>query len=192
MIKIQVILGSIRQGRSGMKVLKWVESFLKTREDLAIEVLDLKDYPLVDYNEALPPVALNGDYTSEIAKKWVKKIGGADGYIIVTPEYNHGYTAALKNALDYPYSEWNRKPVAFVSYSSGPVGGARAVEQLRQVAIQLQMTPIQEAVHIASVDSVFDEGSELREERYRRSLDRLVEDLVWWTETLRAGRQSMG
>jgi NAD(P)H-dependent FMN reductase len=86
------------------------------------------------------------NYSNELGKKWAAKIGEAHGCIIVTPEYNHGYTADLKNALDWVFLEWNNKPVGFVSYGSAV--GARAVEQLRQVVIELQMVPIRNAIHI--------------------------------------------
>jgi NAD(P)H-dependent FMN reductase len=86
-----------------------------------------------------------GNYSNELGKKWAAKVAEADGYIMVTPEYNHGYSAVLKNALDWVFPEWNGKPVGFVSY--GNAGGARAIEQLRQVVIELQMVPIRSAIH---------------------------------------------
>ncbi|HTX19838.1 MAG TPA: NAD(P)H-dependent oxidoreductase, partial [Bacteroidota bacterium] len=109
-------------------------------------MIDLRDWQLPMYDEPISPVSNKGIYTNPIGRKWADKIGEADGYIIVTPEYNHGYPAVLKNAIDWVFQEWRRKPVGFVSY--GNLGGARVIEQLRQVVIELQMLPIRNAVHI--------------------------------------------
>jgi NAD(P)H-dependent FMN reductase len=94
----------------------------------------------------MSPGMLKGNYSNALAKKWAAKIGEADGYIMLTPEYNHGYTAVLKNALDWVFAEWHGKPVGFVSY--GNAGGARSIEQLRHVVIELYMHPIRNAIHI--------------------------------------------
>ncbi|HUC31322.1 MAG TPA: NAD(P)H-dependent oxidoreductase [Candidatus Paceibacterota bacterium] len=130
MLKIKVILGSIREGRFGDKPAKWIFEKAKAK-GLDVELLDLKDYPLPMFAEAQVPAAVSGNYPNEVAKKWAAKIGEADGFIFVTPEYNHGYPSVLKNALDFIFGEWNNKPGAFVGY--GVNGAARAVEQLKQV-----------------------------------------------------------
>ncbi len=114
-IKIQIILGSTRPKRFSEKPGKWIFEELTKREGVEAELLDLRDYPLPFFNEPVSPTRLNGQYSSDVATKWVNKIAEADGYILVTPEYNHGYPAVLKNALDYPYNEWNNKSVAFVA-----------------------------------------------------------------------------
>lgn len=145
-IKIQVILGSIREGRFGDKPAHFVLGEVQKLSGVVAELVDLRDYPLPLFHDAVSPSMSGGNYGTEEAKKFAAKIGEADAYIIVTPEYNHGYPGALKNALDSIFFEWNNKPVAFVAY--GGAGGARSVEQLRQVAIELQMAPIRFAVHI--------------------------------------------
>src|SRR5688572_27693303 len=142
-LKIQIIIGSTRPNRFSETPAKWLYEIAKTRKDIKFELIDLRDYPLPFYNEPKSPSSMKGDYPNPDVKTWAKKIAGADGYIIISPEYNHGYPAVLKNALDSIYIEWNTKPVGFVSY--GSVGGARAVEQLRQVAVELKMVPIQSA-----------------------------------------------
>src|SRR5579859_7915590 len=141
MVKIQVIIGSTRKGRFSEKPAHWIFDELKKRQDVDAELIDLRDWPLPFFDESISPSQNKGTYENALAAKWAKKIEEADGFIIVTPEYNHGYSAVLKNALDYVYKEWNKKPVGFVSYG-GISGGTRAVQQLRQVAIELQMVPI--------------------------------------------------
>src|SRR3954470_7581778 len=145
-VKIQIILGSIRQNRFGEKPAQWILQEARKREGVEFELIDLRDHPLPMFAEPTPPGRLNGNYPNELVSKWGKKVAEADGFIIVTPEYNHGYPPSLKNAIDHLFVEWGRKPVAFVGY--GSAGGARAVEQLRQVAIELEMAPIRFAVHV--------------------------------------------
>ncbi|MGD0328096.1 MAG: NAD(P)H-dependent oxidoreductase [Minisyncoccia bacterium] len=145
-LKIYVIIGSTRQNRFSEKPARYLYEELKKKKDIQAELIDLRDWPLPFFDEPMGPSMLKGNYSHELAKKWAAKVGEADGYIIVTPEYNHGYPAVLKNALDWVYTEWNKKPVGFVSY--GSVGGARSVEQLRQVVVELQMVPIRNAIHI--------------------------------------------
>src|SRR5665213_2869794 len=147
MIKIQIIMGSTRQGRFVEQPAKWIFEKAKMQEGIEVELIDLRDWPLPFFDEAVSPSMNKGNYTNELAAKWAKKVGEADGYIIVTPEYNHGYPGVLKNAIDYVYGEWNNKPVGFVSYG-GVAGGTRSVQQLRQVAIELQMVPIRNGIHI--------------------------------------------
>ncbi len=131
----------------------------------------------------------NGAYANEVVRAFAEKIGEADAYLIVAPEYNHGYAAVLKNALDSVYSEWNNKAVGFVSY--GSVGGARVVEQLRQVAVELQMAPVRSAVHIQAPWFLLDESGNLKEgvlTDYDKSLSGTLEQLKWWGEALKVAR----
>lgn len=195
MLNIKVILGSTRENRQGEKVAKWVLDQLSQKNDIELELIDLKDWDLPFYNEAASPAALKGNYKNETAKKFSQKIGQADGYIIVTPEYNHSFSAVLKNALDWVYYEWNRKPVGIVSYSGAATGGSRAVEQLRLVVVELQMTPIRSAVHISGVNKFCEEEAEMTEEDlkklsdYNQKLEGLYHDLIWWTEVLKKARE---
>ncbi len=145
-MKIKVILGSTRQGRFGEKVAAWVMEQVKNITSAEFELLDLRDYPLAFFDEPVSPSQLKEPYTYPAVVKWTQKIAEGDGFIVITPEYNHGYSAVLKNALDYVYREWNGKKIGFVGY--GTVGAARAIEQLRQVVVELQMYPIRNAVHI--------------------------------------------
>lgn len=187
MVKIQIILGSTRPNRRSEMVGKWVLEQIKQNPEVEAELIDLRDWPLPFYNEISGPSGLHGNFSVEIAKKWGEQVNKADGYIIITPEYNHGYPAVLKNALDYAYAEWNNKPVAFVSYG-GMVGGARSVEQLRLVSIELQMVPIREAVYFTKIREAFNEAGQPRDEKASGRLNNLINQLLWWAETLKTGR----
>lgn len=187
-MKIQIIIGSTRINRAADKVVDWLKPHLTQFKDTEFEIIDLRDWQLPFFDEPASLMVLNGNYTHPEGKKWAAKVAEADGYIFITPEYNHGYSAVLKNALDYAYFEWNRKPGAFISYG-GSAGGGRAVEQLRQILVELQMVPTRFGVHITNIWAAFDEsGKILNEEHYNKAFSALVEDLLWWTKTLKEAR----
>jgi NAD(P)H-dependent FMN reductase len=157
---------------------------LKTRVDADFQLVDLRDFPLPFFNNPLPPVS--GQCAPEAAG-WAEIVGAGDGYMIITPEYNHGYPAVLKNALDHVYREWKAKPVAFVSYG-GVGGGQRAVEQLRSVAAELQMIPTREQLAIPLVWMAFDESGAIRQQGADQALKRMVDELLVWTQALKSAR----
>jgi NAD(P)H-dependent FMN reductase len=144
---ISVIVGSTRQGRFSEKPAQWIFQHLSKRAGVDARLLDLRDFPMPFFDQPVPP-AMPGraPYEIEVVKKWTAEIARSDGFVFVTPEYNYGPPAVLKNALDWVYPEWNRKAAAFVSYGSAM--GARAVQQIRETAIELQMAPIRFSVHI--------------------------------------------
>lgn len=144
-LNIQVILGSTRQNRFGDKPAHYILGELQKRPNVRAELVDLRDWPMPFFDHPVSPMRAKISEPA-IIPRWAAKVGEADAYVIVTPEYNHGYPAVLKNALDWVYTEWTKKPVGFVGY--GSTGGARAIEQLRQVVIELEMVPIREALHI--------------------------------------------
>ena len=146
MPRIGIILGSTRPNRNGEQVARWVYDIAQPRTDAQFELVDLRDYPLPHLDEALPPSL--GQYQNEHTKQWAAKIASFDGFVFVTPEYNHGTSGVLKNAIDYLYAEWNNKAVGFVSY--GAVGGARAAEHLRLVVGELQMADVRQQVSPAT------------------------------------------
>ncbi len=188
-MNVQIILGSTRPNRQSEKVGKWVFEEISRNSEIEADLIDLRDWPLPFYNEVSSLAGLKGNLSTKIAKQWGEKVKQADGYIIVTPEYNHGYPAVLKNALDYAFAEWNKKPIAFVAYG-GAVGGARAVEQLRQVVIELQMVPIREAVYIPSIWSAFEENGILKDiDGYNQTLESLLQQLLWWMKVLKEARE---
>ena len=123
-LTIKVIVGSTRANRFSEKPAQWIFEAARKREDLDVELLDLRDYPLPFFEEAMPPGLAKDGYTNPVVVKWRDKIREADGFIICTPEYNHGYPAVLKNALDYVYFAWSRKAVAFVSWGEPAAHGA--------------------------------------------------------------------
>ncbi|MEU1081704.1 NAD(P)H-dependent oxidoreductase [Streptomyces sp. NPDC005908] len=145
MTKIGIILGSTRPGRNGEAVARWVLDVATKRGDAEYELVDLLDYKLPHLDEALPPSM--GQYSQPHTQEWARKIASFDGFIMVTPEYNHSTSGVLKNAIDYLFAEWNNKAVGFVSY--GAMGGARAVEHLRLVAGELQMADVRAQVGLS-------------------------------------------
>jgi NAD(P)H-dependent FMN reductase len=182
MLKIQIILGSTREGRFGIKVANWVLEQAKKRSDFEVELIDLKDWPMPFFND--PKLPSSGEYSYDYTKKWSEKISQAAGFLIITPEYNHGYPAVLKNALDLLYREWNKKAVGFISYG-GAVGGSRAIKQLRQVVVELQMVSTSEALYLIKVREQFDEAGNIKDLSLNDRLGKLFDQLVWWTRAAR-------
>jgi NAD(P)H-dependent FMN reductase len=185
-LKIKVIVGSTRANRFSDKPAQWMFDLARQRPDLDVELLDLRDYPLPFFEEALPPGLAKDEYNNPVVLQWRDKIREADGFIICTPEYNHGYPAVLKNALDYVYLAWSRKAVAFVSW--GGAGGARGVQQLRQVAVELDMAPLRFAVHIQNpwfIKSVDEIASDAHHQHAAKAL---LDQLTWWASALKHAR----
>src|ERR1700733_12194045 len=147
MTTISVIIGSTREGRFSEKPAQWILQQLQKHDGVEARLLDLRDFPMPFFDQALPPgMPGRAPYENEVVKRWTAAIAASDGFVFVTPEYNYGAPAVLKNALDWVYPEWNRKAAAFVSY--GAAAGARSVQQLRETAIELQLAPIRSSVHI--------------------------------------------
>jgi len=186
--KIAVIVGSTRATRFADKPTEWIANIAKARGDFDVEVVDLRDYPMPFFDEAAS--SLWAPSKNEVAQRWQKKVAEFDGYIVIAAEYNRGPTAVLKNALDYAYTEWNRKPVTFVGY--GGVGGARAIEQLRLHAVELQMTPIRFAVHIVWGEfiEILQNGKKIEEfEHLNQAAIVALDDLAWWAKVLKQARE---
>jgi NAD(P)H-dependent FMN reductase len=187
---IQVITGTTREGRFSQKVAGWVVEQLGDQLDLEVELVDLRDHPLPFFDGTPPAKAPRRYPTSEVARLG-RTLDRADGFVVLTAEYNHGYPAVLKNAMDWTFVEWRRKPVAFVGW--GNVGGARAIEQLREVAVEFEMAPLRHAVHILpdvmiSARRSTDDTDTAAFESLAPRLELLADDLIWWTATLAAGR----
>jgi NAD(P)H-dependent FMN reductase len=187
-LRIKVIVSSTRPNRFSEKPAHLIFEEAAKRSALDVELVDLRDYPLPFFSEPMPPGLQGKDgYPDPLVTKWREKVKEGDGFIICTPEYNHGYPAVLKNALDYVYYDWSRKAVAFVSW--GGTGGTRCVEQLRLVTIELDMVPIRFAVHIANPWFIKD-ASELRTDANLQSAGALLDHLTWWTGALKRARES--
>jgi NAD(P)H-dependent FMN reductase len=185
-LKIKVIVGSTRANRFSDKPAQWITDLARQRTDLDIEVLDLREYALPFFEEAFPPGLAKDEYSSPAVIRWRDKIREADGFIICTPEYNHGYPAVLKNALDYVYLAWSRKAVAFVSW--GGAGGTRGVEQLRLVAVELDMAPLRAAVHIQNPWFIKDVTEIANDTHHAQAAKALLDQLTWWAGALKRAR----
>jgi NAD(P)H-dependent FMN reductase len=190
MTVISVIVGSIRQGRFSEKPAQWILQRLENRYGIDARLLDLRDFPMPFFDRPMPP-AMPGrqPYDNDVVKKWTAEIAGSDGFVFVTPEYNYGPAAVLKNAIDWVYPEWNRKAAAFVSY--GGAVGARSVQQLRETAIELQLAPVRSAVHIpvATLWAHFQGGDvDAGLAELEAPAKTMIDDLLWWTDALKTAR----
>ena len=193
MIAISVIVGSIRQGRFSGRPARWIHQRLQSgRGGVDAQLLDLRQFPLPFFDHPLPP-AMPGRaaYEDESVERWTAEIARSDGFVLVTPEYNFGPAAVLKNAIDWVYPEWNRKAAAFVSYGSAM--GVRSVQQLRETAIELQLAPIRSSVHIppATLWAHFQGGDvEAGLADLADAADKMIEDLLWWSTAVKNARES--
>ncbi len=192
MTVIAVIVGSTRQGRFAEKPARWILEHVRQRNNVEARLLDLRDYPMPFFEEAVTPATPGrAPYANEVVQRWTAQIATADGFIFVTPEYNFGPPAVLKNALDWVYPEWNRKAAAFVSY--GSVSGARSIQQLRENAIELQLVPVRSCVSIpvATLMAHFKGGDvEKGLAELGPKADAMLDDLLWWTTALKSARAS--
>ncbi|OHB17989.1 MAG: hypothetical protein A2749_00140 [Parcubacteria group bacterium RIFCSPHIGHO2_01_FULL_45_26] len=186
MIKIKIIAGSTRPGRFNTQPVKWLAEIAKKRTDMAVEVLDLAEINLPIYDEAIP--AMFKKYDKEHTKKWSTMIDEADGFVIVTPEYNHSIPGAIKNAIDFLNQEWAYKPVSFVSYGS-LAGGSRAVEHLRGVAGELKMYDLREQLMLPNYwENLDDKGSYKFTEIQAKSANAILDSLVFWAGVMKDAR----
>ena len=188
-LKIKVIIGTTREGRFGDKPGRWIYELLKKKEGVGVELLDLRDYPMPFFNEPASPNYKSAPYTEPTVVKWTAKVAEADGFVIIAAEYNHGYAAVLKNAIDYIGPEWHDKAVGFVSYGSAL--GARSVEQLREVAVELGMVPIRNAVHMP-YDVLVAAGKGMPESElfsaYEERGNGMLDQLIQWSKAAKSLR----
>ncbi len=185
-VHIQAILGSTRQGRFGSTVADWFFRLASQREDMTVELIDLRDWPLPFFDSAKSP-ASSPDAVAPEAQEWSKKIKQGDGYVFITPEYNRGAPGVLKNALDYLWYEWNDKPLGLVGYG-GAAGGARALQQIRTVAMELEMAPVRTEVTLVFSRRLFDENGNLKEESHAKNANQMLDQVVRWAEAMRVLR----
>jgi NAD(P)H-dependent FMN reductase len=183
--RIAVILGSTRPGRRGEQVARWVMDQARLRSDGEFELIDLVDYPLPHLDEPLPPMM--GQYQNTHTLGWAATIGRFDGFVFVTPEYNHSTSGVLKNAIDFLYAEWNNKAMGVVSY--GAVGGTRAAEHLRLIAGELQMADVRTNVALSAFTD-FKNFTELAPGPHQaQALDTLFGEVIAWSKALAPLRQ---
>jgi NAD(P)H-dependent FMN reductase len=185
MIKIAVIIGSTRPGRNGEAVAKWVYEIAQKRTDAEFELVDIKDFNLPLLDEPVPPIM--SQYSKPHTKAWAAKIGSFDGYVFVTPEYNHGIPGALKNAVDFLFREWNDKAAGFVSY--GGASGARGVEQLRLVLAEVQMATVRNQV-LLSMFNDFENFSIFKPpSNQEKSVNAMLDQVIDWSGALKTLRE---
>lgn len=188
--KIAIIIGSTRKARFADKPAAWLLENAQKRDDMTFELVDLRDFDLPFFDEVASNLWVPSQDPRAVA--WQQKIGEFDGYIFLTAEYNHSITGALKNALDQAYKEWNHKAMAVMGY--GGVGAARAVEHLRGIAIELQMVPVRNAVHLGGGEFVkvspLGANGDMAEidAVLQPSLNGMLDDLAWWTNATMAAR----
>ena len=191
MTRIGVIITSTRQARFAERPAAWVTARLR-REGVEVDVIDMRDHDLPSF-DGPPPLYTPRVYATPEIAAFAERIDAADGFVILTAEYNHGYTAVFKNAVDHTSLEWDRKPMSYVGW--GGVGGARAIEQLRTVAVELGAAPLRNAVHILPDILVPAMKAPSYDPALLAPLDgklnELVSELLWWTEALRAGRHQI-
>jgi NAD(P)H-dependent FMN reductase len=185
-MKIAIITGSTRPGRHSETIAKWVLEKASQRNDVEFELVDIASYNLPMYDEPIPPI--RGSYVHEHSKIWSEKISSFDGYVFVTPEYNHSTSGALKNAIDFLYREWNDKAAGFVSY--GGHGGIRAVEHLRLVMSEVMVATVRAQVTF----SMFTDFENFRTFKpnptHESFLHTMLDQLVAWAGAMKPIRDS--
>jgi NAD(P)H-dependent FMN reductase len=184
------IVGSTREGRFSEKPAKWILGHLKKRDGVDPRLLDLRDFPMPFFDQQVTPATPGRPpYKNEVVQRWTAAIAQSDGFVFVTPEYNYGPSAVLKNAIDWVYPEWNRKAAGFVSYGSAM--GARSVQQLRLTAIELQLAPIRSSVHIpvATLWAHYQGGDvDAGLAELEAPAGGMIDDLLWWTAAMKTAR----
>lgn len=184
MLKIAILTGSTRPGRNNEAVAKWVYEIARKRSDAQYEYVDIQAFDLPLLDEPVPPAM--GKYSKPHTKAWAAKIAPCDGFVFVTPEYNHGTSAALKNAIDFLYAEWNNKAAGFVSY--GSAGGARAVEQLRLVLSECQVAHVRAQVML-SLMTDFENFSVFKPHaRHEQEVTKMLDQLLVWADAMKMVR----
>jgi NAD(P)H-dependent FMN reductase len=187
-LKIAIILGSTRPGRNGKAVADWVADKAAARTSAQYELIDLADHPLPHIDEPLPPSM--GQYAGEHTKAWAAKIASYDGFIFVTPEYNHSTSGVLKNAIDYLYGEWNNKAAAFVSY--GSLGGARAIEHLRAIMSELQVAHVRQQLSFSMFTDFENFSTFAPGPQHSEAAVALFDQLESWAGAMKTVREAGG
>ena len=185
MIRIAILTGSTRPGRVNEAVARWVYNIAKQRTDAEFELVDIAEYNLPLLDEPMPPS--QGQYSQPHTKRWANKIASFDAFVFVAPEYNHGISGALKNAIDFLYREWNNKVAGFVSY--GSMGGARAVEQLRLVMAELMVADVRAQVML-SLFTDFENFTTFKPDPRHEEVGTMLDQVISWGTTLKSVRSS--
>lgn len=186
MLKLAILIGSTRPGRVCPSVARWVHELASKRTDAVFELVDIQDFNLPLLDEPVPPS--RGQYSKPHTQAWAAKVASFDGYVFVTPEYNHSICGALKNAIDFLYREWNDKAAGFVGY--GSAGGVRAVEHLRLVMAEVQVATVRNQVAL-SLFTDFENFTTFKPAAYHeKSLGGMLDQLVAWAGAMKTLRGS--
>jgi len=190
MLNIPIILGSVREGRKSEAPAKYILEKVKAA-GYQTRLVDFKELPLPFYDAASIPAEYfaKDNYPDQNAQQWSEIARAADAFIIVSPEYNHGYPAVLKNALDWGYSEFTRKPFGLVGVSNGTVAGARMIEHLRPIIQNFNAMSIRETIMIGPIETYFDDSGKLLKPELDNKIEGLLDSLVWWGEALKKARE---
>ena len=187
-LKVAIIIGSTRPNRNSEAVSKWIYEIAKRRSDVDFELIDILDYSLPLLDEPIPPSM--GQYSKEHTKRWSEKINSFDAFVFVTPEYNHSFSGALKNAIDFLYKEWNNKVAGFVSF--GSAGGVRAVEQLRLVMAEVKVATVRAQVYL-SLFTDFESYSTFKPASFHEnSANTMLDEVIDWGVALKTVRTKEG
>ncbi|MDQ5951855.1 MAG: hypothetical protein QG639_1136 [Patescibacteria group bacterium] len=187
MTKIKILTGSNRPGRFNIQPATWIYELAKKRKDIEVELLDIEKIALPFLDE--PATPMQQSYTKAHTKQWSKTISEGDGFIWVTPEYNHSFSPALKNALDYLLYEWNYKPVTFISYGS-EAGGSRAAEHLRGVAAELKMFDLKEQVLLPNYWNHINKAGEYQfSQEKEQAANQMLDTLIFWAKEMKQSRE---
>ena len=193
MLRLQIIVGSTREGRNADSVCRWLLPMTQSHGAFEVETLDLRDWPLPFFQETIASVGDFADptFSDPLVRRWNSKIGEADAYIMITPEYNCSIPAVLKNAIDTVFFSFRfrQKPVAFVAYSLGFTAGARAVEHLKQIMLETDAVPVRTPTLIPSVANAFDDEGKATDPSLPSRLIVMLDDLAWLGNALKSARK---
>jgi NAD(P)H-dependent FMN reductase len=180
MTRIAIITGSTRPGRNNLAVAEWIHGIAQERGDAEFDIVDIADYALPNFDEPAPPSF--GQYQNEHTQSWAAKIASYDGFVFVTPEYNHSTSGALKNAIDFLHNEWNNKAAGFVGY--GSMGGSRAIEHLRGIMAELQVATVRNTVML-SLFTDFENFSAFKPAAFQRgTVNPMLDQVIAWSDVL--------
>ncbi len=189
MNKIIILTGSVRPGRFNIQPAQWIYEIAHKRNDVETELADLQKIDLPFLDEPVPPS--QHTYSKSHTKAWSKKINEADGFIFVTPEYNHSLSPVLKNAIDFLFYEWHYKPVTFISYGS-VAGGTRAVEHLRSVAAEIRMYDLREQIMLPNYwDNLDNKGIYRFTEEHEKLANQMLDSLIFWSKVMNEARAKL-
>lgn len=180
-MRLMVILGSARPESRGQRVANWIQEVVKADTRFDLDFVDALSLDLPFYNESISPFSMKRtgqDYANPNGKAWAQRVGQADGFIFLVAEYNHGYTALLKNTIDWVGPQWVDKPVGFIGYATTIIGGSRAVEQLRQVVVEVSLVQVANSINFPKIDDAFGDDGQPIHPSAKDNLVKMLDEIV--------------